>query len=211
MASTLKGSATLYRATFQLVSLVPCKICSRATRPLSTTCTILRSIRTPPLPRHRVHSSSSSSANPQQRPRIYLYTALSLSILPGLYFLLPPSLRPSRQENLSPQRYTTHRISAVQSLSPTHVFIEIPIPEESRSMLKTLEGKALTQSVVETRDQPLPVSHTADEGEYVTIHHVCVKSPDLQIERPYTPINDVEKDGMMKIVVKRVKGGEVGR
>lgn len=45
----------------------------------------------------------------------------------------------------------------------------------------------------------------------VVIHHVCVKSPDLQIERPYTPINDPAKDGYMDIVVKRVKGGEVGR
>jgi cytochrome-b5 reductase len=31
------------------------------------------------------------------------------------------------------------------------------------------------------------------------------------IERPYTPINDVAADGEMAMVVKRVKGGEVGR
>lgn len=48
------------------------------------------------------------------------------------------------------------------------------------------------------------------EGE-VTIQHVMIKSPDLQIERPYTPVNDVRKDGEVKVVVKRVKGGEVGR
>jgi cytochrome-b5 reductase len=45
----------------------------------------------------------------------------------------------------------------------------------------------------------------------VTIHHVMIKSPDLQIERPYTPINDVVADGELKLVVKAVKGGEVGR
>jgi hypothetical protein len=38
-----------------------------------------------------------------------------------------------------------------------------------------------------------------------------VKNPDLMIERPYTPINDVRADGEVRIVVKRVKGGEVGR
>jgi hypothetical protein len=45
----------------------------------------------------------------------------------------------------------------------------------------------------------------------VDVWHVYVKSPDLQIERPYTPINDVEKDGFARLLVKRVKGGEVGR
>jgi len=48
-------------------------------------------------------------------------------------------------------------------------------------------------------------------SEVVTIQHVCVKSPDLQIERPYTPVNDPAADGYMEFVVKRVRGGEVGR
>jgi cytochrome-b5 reductase len=47
-------------------------------------------------------------------------------------------------------------------------------------------------------------------GEIV-VSHVMVKNPDLMIERPYTPVNDVEKDGEVRIVVKKVKGGEVGR
>ncbi len=45
----------------------------------------------------------------------------------------------------------------------------------------------------------------------MAIQHVMIKSPDLQIERPYTPINDIVKDGDIRIVVKRVKAGEVGR
>lgn len=38
-----------------------------------------------------------------------------------------------------------------------------------------------------------------------------IKNPDLQIERPYTPVNDVARDGELDLVVKRVQGGEVGR
>ncbi|WVQ83198.1 hypothetical protein IAT38_005337 [Cryptococcus sp. DSM 104549] len=38
-----------------------------------------------------------------------------------------------------------------------------------------------------------------------------VKSPDIQIERPYTPVNDAVQDGEARMVVKRVRGGEVGR
>ena len=40
---------------------------------------------------------------------------------------------------------------------------------------------------------------------------MMIKSPDIQIERPYTPVNDVLADGEIRVVVKRVKGGEVGR
>jgi len=45
----------------------------------------------------------------------------------------------------------------------------------------------------------------------IVIQHVMVKNPDLQIERPYTPINDVEHNGQIDLIVKKVKGGEVGR
>jgi cytochrome-b5 reductase len=38
-----------------------------------------------------------------------------------------------------------------------------------------------------------------------------VKNPDLMIERAYTPVNDVAADGRLRMVVKRVPGGEVGR
>jgi cytochrome-b5 reductase len=53
-------------------------------------------------------------------------------------------------------------------------------------------------------------SSSTGNGE-VTIEHVYVKNPDLQIERPYTPVNDVRGDGEVDVVVKRVQGGEVGR
>lgn len=45
--------------------------------------------------------------------------------------------------------------------------------------------------------------------ETIVIQHVMVKNPALQIERPYTPINVVQD--RLDMVVKRVKGGEVGR
>jgi cytochrome-b5 reductase len=43
------------------------------------------------------------------------------------------------------------------------------------------------------------------------IEHIMIKNPDLQIERPYTPVNDVSKDGEVDVIVKRVRGGEVGK
>lgn len=52
------------------------------------------------------------------------------------------------------------------------------------------------------------------KGGEVVIQHVMVKSPDIQIERPYTLINDpnaANGEREMRMVVKRVRGGEVGR
>jgi cytochrome-b5 reductase len=95
-------------------------------------------------------------------------------------------------------------VSKVTSLTPTHVLVEIPVPPGSLSLFRTFEG--IAPSTAEDVPRP-PIS----DDEYAVIHHVCVKSPDLQIERPYTPINDVQSDRVIKIVVKRVVGGEVGR
>jgi cytochrome-b5 reductase len=56
-----------------------------------------------------------------------------------------------------------------------------------------------------------PTKLEARDVQGVTVYHVMVKSPDLMIERPYTPVNDVRTDGEVRLVVKRVRGGEVGR
>lgn len=62
---------------------------------------------------------------------------------------------------------------------------------------------------------PLSASDSAlfhkGQDESIVIEHVMIKNPDLQIERPYTPINDVGRDGEVDVVVKRVQGGEVGK
>lgn len=81
-------------------------------------------------------------------------------------------------------------------LSPLHAFFTVPVDVGERSQF----GKeAVTLSGAPAR-----------EGEIV-VQHIMVKNPALMIERPYTPINDVEKDGEMDMVVKRIRGGEVGR
>lgn len=43
------------------------------------------------------------------------------------------------------------------------------------------------------------------------VQHMMIGAPDIQIERPYTPVNDPGADADVKMVVKRVRGGEVGR
>lgn len=99
--------------------------------------------------------------------------------------------------DLTPFKYTKQRVLSVKRISPQHVLIDIQISERSKAAFGNGDG-------TDSKD-------SSTDGGILDIWHVYVKSPDLQIERPYTPINDVQKDGYIRLLVKRVKGGEVGR
>ncbi|GFZ44080.1 hypothetical protein JCM24511_01801 [Saitozyma sp. JCM 24511] len=149
------------------------------------------------LPTIRWASSSTPTPPPSPAParRRGFYLPLSLLlIVPAIYYFYPSP--PSRR--LSPYTYSDHPVSSTTPLGPSHKELVVPIPPGSIGLFGAdavrLDGTPMRK----------------DDGE-VVIQHVMIKNPDLQIERPYTPVNDVEKDGEMRLVVKRVKGGEVGR
>ncbi|OXG97664.1 hypothetical protein C345_01011 [Cryptococcus neoformans A2-102-5] len=127
------------------------------------------------------------------RQRLYALLGLSLS-LPAGYYFFQPSL------SLSPSAYSDQKLKSSKSLTPFHKLVTIKIPSSSYGFF----------------DKPYRLDgEVADvEGGEVVIQHVMVKSPDIQIERPYTLINDptiTNGEREMRMVVKRVQGGEVGR
>lgn len=130
------------------------------------------------------YSSSSPGAGPSRpsRKRYYLL-AIPLAFLP--FTLFGTSRKP-----LDPYAYSDHEIRSSTRLTPQHAQVAIPLSPSDADKFRPPEK---------------------GEGDLVVIQHVMVKNPDLQIERPYTPINDVGEDGDIQLVVKRVKGGEVGR
>lgn len=160
----------------------------------------------PSSPFSRAFSSTSPRASasrllvpgtPRARRRLFAVLAL----IPFITYYLAPS-RPA----LNPQVYTDHKVSAVERVGPAHVEIVVPVAEGVRGQF----GKeAVPFSPYGTPPRP-PTAQGGEEGT-VVVQHVMVKNPDLMIERPYTPVNDVEADGEMRLVVKRVRGGEVGR
>ncbi|KAJ9109269.1 hypothetical protein QFC21_000598 [Naganishia friedmannii] len=121
------------------------------------------------------------------------------SAIPIISIFFPAFWRSGSDEtpDLSPFKYTRHRVSSTKRISPQHVLIDIPISSRSREAFRN--------------GTSTDVEPAANGTAVVDVWHVYVKSPDLQIERPYTPINDVEKDGYARLLVKRVQGGEVGR
>ncbi|ORX36783.1 hypothetical protein BD324DRAFT_627151 [Kockovaella imperatae] len=99
---------------------------------------------------------------------------------------------------LSPDEHMPRVVSKITRLSPRHRYIEIPVDPES---CKQFGDQAMGMDGEKLKS----------EKGAVAVQHVTIKSPAIQVERSYTPINDVQEDGLLKMVVKRVKGGEVGR
>jgi len=48
-------------------------------------------------------------------------------------------------------------------------------------------------------------------NELQPIYCIYVKDSDIQVERPYTPLEGIDEEGRMQFWVKRYQGGEVGR
>ncbi|WWD17413.1 hypothetical protein CI109_101854 [Kwoniella shandongensis] len=151
-----------------------------------------------------LRSFASTSTPPLPPPKPSSKTRYALAFL-GLSLTLPASFyffTSSSNSALSPQIYTDQKITATKSLTPQHKLIAVAVPPSSKQYF----------------EKPYKVDGTLSDsyvggtgvGE-VVVQHMMIKSPDIQIERPYTPINDAVKDGEVRMVVKRVKGGEVGR
>ncbi|KAI9639668.1 uncharacterized protein MKK02DRAFT_39990 [Dioszegia hungarica] len=148
----------------------------------------------------RTYASSSSSSSSSQRSRPTLrFIPLSLFILPPILWYLS---KDGASSTLNPAVYTDHTVKSARKVSEQHKEVVISL---SPGSAETFAGGSalITPEKLQAAGK--------GEGKAVTVYHVMVKSPDLMIERPYTPVNDVKAEGEVKLVVKRVRGGEVGR
>lgn len=121
---------------------------------------------------------------------------------------------------LNPVAYSEHEIETFRLLSPRHAELSIRLlPVETRQFAKgafpfpfvgytgsiySVSPQMYEALTAQTQDQ------TPDDGS-VVVQHVMLRNPAIQIERHYTPVNDVARDGRMELVVKKVRNGELGR
>lgn len=130
----------------------------------------------------------------------------ALSLLPILVYWFAP-----RREPLNPLSYSDHPAS-IAPIGPAHVLLTVPVEPADRPQFGSESWVEGPYGVLPSPPQRAPSGKAGDVGgETVVVQHVMVKNPQLMIERHYTPVNDTEKDGEMRMVVKRVRGGEVGR
>lgn len=113
---------------------------------------------------------------------------LSFGALTSLYFFLPDASRgapTSKHEKLSPSHFTPCTITASEPSGPNSRLITLSIP---------------TKSLPGSKEARLP-----------SIWSVFVKDSDIQVERPYTPLEGIDANGQMRFWIKRYPHGEVGR
>ena len=140
-------------------------------------------------------SSSSSSSSPGDGPSRSPSSRKAIYLLAIPLAFLPFGLFGSTRKPLDPYVYSDHKVGSSTRLTPQHALLAVPLSASDAATFKSPRSDD---------------GHGSEDGS-VVIQHLMVKNPDIQIERPYTPINDVGKDGEVQMVVKRVKGGEVGR
>lgn len=88
------------------------------------------------------------------------------------------------------------------ALSPTHF---TPVTITGTEQCKDPSTRLMTLTV--PRESILPLQ----EGLFAPIWSIFIKDDDIQVERPYTPLEGIDDQGRMKIWVKRYPKGEVGR
>lgn len=132
---------------------------------------------------------------PRKRSRKPLYAAAALtstlllsSILSAAYYYL--SL-PSTPDQLSPNHFTGLQVTSITQLTPETSLFKFALPP---SLLP-------------------PPATPGGRGNGAPIQSIYLMQPDLQIQRPYTPLSTLpfEEGGEIELVVKRYPDGEVSR
>ncbi|KAM5540413.1 hypothetical protein V8D89_005871 [Ganoderma adspersum] len=144
------------------------------------------------LPKHRFTSHLSTEQPPPHKSN-----AASTALLVGLgggaivasYFVWPvPSRAAPTKKNalLSPSHFTPVTITSTQSCpDPNTRLMTFTIPPNSIPSLQ--------------------------DAAFEPIWSVYIKDDDIQVERPFTPLEGVNSEGQMRFWVKKYDNGEVGR
>ncbi|TFK92209.1 ferredoxin reductase-like protein [Polyporus arcularius HHB13444] len=157
---------------------------------------MLRSASYLPRPRLPLHGSLRhastqrpvSSASAKSRSTALL-VGLGGSVVVASYFLWPDSSRaaPTKENAL---------------LSPTHF---TPVTVTSTEPCPDTNTRLMTLTAPQ---QSIP---SLEEAAFEPIWSIYIKDDDIQVERPFTPLEGMDSEGRMKFWVKRYEKGEVGR
>lgn len=138
------------------------------------------------LPRPKLTGPRPPSPDLEQR---YIRWVTSFAAGFSIYFFLdnPWHVAPAPEsDRLSAMRFTPCRLIHSEESGPNSKLLEIAIPPHL-----------------------LPSGHR--DEKFKSIWSVFVKDDDIQVERPYTPLNGIDDEGRMLFWIKKYPKGEVGR
>ncbi|EED84689.1 predicted protein [Postia placenta Mad-698-R] len=124
-----------------------------------------------------------------KRPSSIVYGALATTGLATAYFFWPDASRAAPTYDsaiLSPAHFTPTTLVASEACPDT-------------------ETRLLT---LKLPPQSIP---SREENIFAPIWSIFIKDDDIQVERPYTPLEGIDEEGRMKLWIKRYPKGEVGR
>ncbi|KAF9076461.1 hypothetical protein BDP27DRAFT_1210691 [Rhodocollybia butyracea] len=113
---------------------------------------------------------------------------LSVGALTSFYIFFPHESRgalTSRDKKLSSSYFTPCTVTQSEPCGPNARLITLSLPQKL-----------------------LP---DPEERQFSAIWSIFIKDDDIQVERPYTPLEGVDSNGQMKIWIKKYTHGEVGR
>ncbi|KAK0206317.1 ferredoxin reductase-like protein [Desarmillaria ectypa] len=118
--------------------------------------------------------------------RLRAATFIGIAGVSALYFFYPsPSKSASTfsDEPLSPSHFTPASVTSTESCGPDLRLITLTVPPKL----------------------------VPPKSSFSTIWSVFIKDNDIQVERPYTPLEGIDEHGNMKFWIKKYPHGEVGR
>ena len=155
--------------------------------------TLARGARPTPILRARIPCRAASNTAVKSDPPVWPFVLSFVAFASAsLYFIIIPD-----ESRAAPTKTTG-------SLSPRH-FTPLPITSH-----KHVGANGLLMTLTLPPEQLSALQSTSDNG-YQPIWSVFIKDDDIQVERPYTPLYGLEKDGKMSFWIKKYPKGEVGR
>ncbi|RPD67277.1 ferredoxin reductase-like C-terminal NADP-linked domain-containing protein [Lentinus tigrinus ALCF2SS1-7] len=136
-----------------------------------------------------VSTQTQTPSAPGRSGSTALLVGLGGSAVIASYFLWP-----------DPSRAAPTKKNAL--LSPTHF---TPVTVTSTELCPDPNTRLMTLTVPR---QSIP---SLQEAAFEPIWSVYIKDDDIQVERPFTPLEGMDSEGRMKFWVKRYEKGEVGR
>jgi len=120
-----------------------------------------------------------------------LTLALAFGTIAGAsFYLFHPGISPSAPTStklpLSPSHFTPATIISSESCGPGTKLLQLVVP-------------------------PNLLPHDALNPSFHPIWSVYIKDDDIQVERPYTPLQGIDNQGRMLFWIKKYPKGEVGR
>ena len=142
--------------------------------------------------RHASNKSGTTAAKPISRAPVAFLSLVTVGTL-AYYFFWPSESRHAptlHNASLSGAHFTPVTVTASDPCADENTrFVTLTVPKESLPTPTTLESSS----------------------SYRPIWSVFIKDDDIQVERPYTPLEGLDKDGNMVFWIKKYEKGEVAR